>query len=157
VSEYTLDEPGGWELLDGTELDVRGRVIGGCTETIATLAGTGFGEVPAFVREHAADGVILYLEAAEDPAPVIVLDLWRMRLAGWFDGVRAVLVGRTHAPSVDGFSQRDAVVRALGDLPVPVVLDVDCGHVPPALALVNGALTRVQIGGGRCTITQMLA
>jgi muramoyltetrapeptide carboxypeptidase LdcA involved in peptidoglycan recycling len=167
ASAYTLDEPGGWGLLDngaaGSELDVSGRLIGGCIETLATLSATDYGDVPRFVREHDADGVILYpeaseaSEASEDPAPVIALDLWRMRLAGWFDDARAVLIGRTHAPANDGLTQRDAVVSALGDLPLPVVLDVDCGHVPPALALVNAALTRVQVADGQGSITQTLA
>ena len=38
-----------------------------------------------------------------------------------------------------GFSQLDALHHALDGLPVPVLYDVDIGHVPPQLALVNGA------------------
>ena len=62
-----------------------------------------------------------------------------MRYAGWFDHASAVLVGRTLAPDSDGMTQHDAVRDALGDLDVPVVLDVECGHVAPFLPLVNGA------------------
>lgn len=50
------------------------------------------------------------------------------------------------APDAPGFTQRDAVRSALGDLDVPVVLDVDCGHVPPHLALVNGARAELTVG-----------
>jgi muramoyltetrapeptide carboxypeptidase len=82
--------------------------------------------------------------------------LWTFRLAGWLDPAhtRAVLIGRTHAPDSPGFSQREAVASAIGDLPIPVVLDVDCGHVVPQLALVNGALARVTIAADTQRIEQ---
>ena len=42
-------------------------------------------------------------------------------------------------------------------LDIPVVLDVDCGHVQPMLPLVSGALARVVVDGKRREITQTLA
>jgi len=163
VAEFTLDTPGGWSLLNGAGVDtqdavqVSGRLIGGCIETISTLAGTAYADLGAFAGAHAPEGLIVYLEAVEEPATSIARHLWRMRLAGWFDQARAVLVGRTRAPDSPGLSQRDAVRSVLGDLPVPVVLDVDCGHVPPHLALVNGALTEVVVSPAGGTITQYLS
>lgn len=79
-----------------------------------------------------------------------------MRLAGWFSHANAVLVGRTKAPSDQAFTQVDAVRSALSDLDVPVILDVDCGHVPPQLVLVNGAVTDLTIDNTTQTITQHL-
>ncbi len=125
---------------------------------LGPLAGTRYGDVRSFAAEIApADGLIVYLEAAEEEALSIVRELWSMRLAGWFEHAHAVLVGRTHAPDSDGFTQRDAVASALGDLGIPIVLDVDCGHVVPALALVNGALARVRLDAGGGRIEQTLA
>lgn len=100
---------------------------------------------------------MVYVEASGDEALDIARDLWRMRLAGWFDRANAVLVGRTTAPGSGDFTQRDAVTSALGDLDVPVILNVDCGHVPPHLALVNGALAQVVFDGDEQTITQTLS
>jgi muramoyltetrapeptide carboxypeptidase len=48
------------------------------------------------------------------------------------------------------------VRSGLGDLGVPVVLDVDCGHVAPHLALVNGSLAEVTLTDTTATITQSL-
>ena len=58
--------------------------------------------------------------------------------------------GCTSAPGSGSFTQADAVRSALGDLPLPVLLDVDLGHVPPQLSLVNSAPTTVswEPGGG---------
>jgi muramoyltetrapeptide carboxypeptidase LdcA involved in peptidoglycan recycling len=135
---------------------VRGRLVGGCIETVSILAGTAYGDLPAFAREHAPEGLLVHVEASGDVATDIARDLWRMRLAGWFDDARAVLVGRTAAPDSEGFTQRDAVRSVLGDLDVPVVLDVDCGHVPPHLALVNGALAEVVVDGDGDSAAQRL-
>ena len=98
---------------------------------------------------------MVYLEACEDDAYTIGRALHGMRLAGWFEHARAVLVGRTPAPDADGLTQHEAVADALGGLGIPVVLDVECGHVQPFLPLVNGAQARVVADGDRQEITQV--
>lgn len=123
---------------------------------MSVLAGTPYGDLPAFVREHAPEGVILYLEASSDGALDIARHLWRMRLSGWFDTASAILIGRTRAPDSPGFSQRDAVRSALDGLDLPVILDVDCGHVPPHLALVNGALATLTVTATTTSLAQDL-
>ena len=137
-------------------LDVSGRLIGGCTETIANLAGTPYGDVRAW-----ADGLdeptIVYVEASDENAVNICRYLHALRLAGWFDRAVAVLVGRTSAPDHPDLTQREAVVDALGRLDLPIVWDLEIGHVPPHLPLVNGALARVVVDGDRREITQALA
>nr|WP_246355393.1 hypothetical protein [Nocardioides ungokensis] len=77
-------------------------------------------------------------------------------MAGWFEHANAILVGRTPAPSLDDFSQHDAVVDALGMLGIPIVLDLEVGHTQPFLPLVNGALGRVVVDGERREVTQTL-
>ena len=156
VSEFVMDTDGGWSLLDGTmqQVEVSGVLIGGCVETASILAGTPYGDIRTFADKHAPDGLIVYVEAAGDGAVDIARDLWRMRLAGWFDRANAILVGRTNAPDSPGFTQDDAVHSALGDLGLPVLLDVDCGHVPPHLALVNGAIATVTWTPETGSITQ---
>lgn len=157
-TEFAVDTPGTWRLLDpgAGAVRARGRLVGGCIETVSVLAGTPYGDLPAFAAEHAPEGLLLYVEASDEGALTIARDLWRMRLAGWFDHANAVLVGRTCAPAQEGFSQQDAVRSALAGLDVPVVLDVDCGHVAPHLSLVNGALTTVVVDGDEASLVQEL-
>lgn len=153
-----LDQAGSWTSLDprAGEVHVTGRLLGGCLETVSTLAGTPFGDVMTFARTHAPEGLVLHLEVSDSHALDVARMLWRLRLAGWFAHANAVLVGRTRAPSAGGFSQLDAVRSALGDLDLPVVVDVDCGHVAPHLALVQGALADVTVGDGLRLLTQTL-
>jgi hypothetical protein len=78
------------------------------------------------------DGLLVCVEAGGDGAFAICRKLHGMRLAGFFDRANAVLVGRTNAPDAGSLSQHEAVLDALGSLNVPIITDVECGHVPPS-------------------------
>ncbi len=157
VRDLTLDTPGRWTRLDGEgDLDIEGRLIGGCVETLTNLAGTPYLDVTSFARSTAPEGLLVYVEACEDNAFTICRNLHGMRLAGFFDAANAVLVGRTHAPDSPTLTQHEAVMDALGPLGVPVVADVECGHVAPYLPLVNGARGRVVHTATRSELVQTL-
>ena len=147
---------GAWELHGGGSLDVSGRLVGGCIETLGHLAGTPYGDVRGWA-EALDEPTIVYVEACEDHAVDICRFLHGIRLAGWFDRAAAVLVGSTKAPDHPDLTQRQAVLDALGRLDLPIVWDLEIGHVPPHLPLVNGALARVVVDGDRHEITQTLA
>jgi len=157
ITTRTVDRAGGWRRLDGDgPVEVSGRLIGGCIETLATLTGTAFADLAGFAQRYAPDGLLVYVEAGEDTAFSIARRLHGMRLAGWFDAATAVLVGRTHAPDSPGFTQYDAALDALGGLGVPILADVECGHVPPHLPLVNGGQATVRYADGTGRVTQTL-
>ena len=147
---------GRWSLFGPPSLRTSGRLIGGCIETISNLTGSSFGDVPAFGRAHADEGVIVYLEAAEDGAATICRNLHGLRLAGWFEHARAILIGRTSAPDHEDLTQREAVLDALGRLDLPIVFDMEIGHVPPHLPLVNGALATVTVDERTHEVVQRL-
>ncbi len=147
---------GQWTLHGPDRVHVSGRLIGGCIETICNLAGTPYGDVAAFGRQHAEDGLIVYLEAAGDEAATICRNLHGLRLAGWFEHARAILIGRTNAPEHPGLTQQGAVLDALGRLGLPIVFDLEIGHVPPHLPLVNGALATLTVDGDTREIVQQL-
>jgi muramoyltetrapeptide carboxypeptidase LdcA involved in peptidoglycan recycling len=157
VRELVLEGSGRWRRLDGEgDVEVEGRLIGGCIETLCNLAGTPYGDVTSFAAAHAPEGLVVYVEAAEDDAATICRNLHGMRLAGFFTGANAVLVGRTNAPDFPSLTQDEAVLDALGGLGVPIIADVECGHVAPYLPLVNGASARVVCTSTTNEITQTL-
>ncbi|MCW3479266.1 LD-carboxypeptidase [Neisseriaceae bacterium JH1-16] len=136
-----------------------GRLIGGCLDTLARLAGSPYGDLPGFIARHREEGVILYLENAEMAPCELVRALWGLRLNGWLDGLADLMLGRNSGPEPDSQEQlvyRDALASALGDLPYPVLLDVDIGHRPPQWLLINGALATVHVDGHRASINQQL-
>lgn len=156
VDEYVLDAPGAWTRLDelGGVLDVEGRLLGGCVETLSPLAGTRFLDPSRLVPP--GGGLVLYLDIAEFDAAATCRALHGMRLNGVFDHASVVLVGRTDAPSLGTFTQHDAVIDALGPLGIPVLADVECGHVAPYMPLVNGARCRVEHTPSVSRVTQTL-
>lgn len=149
---------------DGTRprLDVTGTLVGGCIEVLSGIAETPYADVRAFAREHGP--LVVYLEAAEADAFTVCRQLHTLRLHGWFEQAAAVLVGRTLAPDsgagTDGMTQRQAVLDALAGVAgaaggaLPIVFDMEIGHVPPHLPLLNGARARVQVDEARRLITQ---
>ena len=158
---FNLTEPTAWKRLDGSTapLHLRGRLIGGCLDTLASLAGTAFGNLPAFIEAHARDGVILYLENAELSPPALLRTLLSLRRQGWFTGLAGLMFGRSAAPdseSAKHLSQVEALQRVCATLPCPVLYDMDIGHQPPQLTLINGALAEVCFTEGAGTLTLAL-
>ncbi len=143
-------------VLSGGDVDVSGRLIGGCLEVLAPLTGTPYADVPAYGRAHADEGLLVYLEVCEFGAYDACRLFHGLRLAGWFEDANAVLVGRTPAPDAEHMSQLQAVEDALGDLGIPVVAEMDIGHTQPFLPLVNGASARVVVSDGVREVTQTL-
>ena len=155
ATEWKRLGEGRWRLHGAESLDVRGTLIGGCTEIVAGIAGPPYADVRAFGDERGP--LVVYLEACEDDAFTICRCVHRLRYAGWFDHAVALLIGRTHAPpgtDDGGLTQDEAVLDGVAGLDVPVVFDVEIGHVPPHLPLLNGALARVVVDGHRHEIIQ---
>jgi muramoyltetrapeptide carboxypeptidase LdcA involved in peptidoglycan recycling len=163
-STYALTEPTRWWSLQGADaVQCSGRLVGGCLDTLMHTAGTVHGDVASCIARcrAAGDGVLLYLENAEQSPTAVVRVLHRLRWAGWLDGIAGLLIGRSAAPDTAGAHDLrwvDALRSRLGAMPCPVLVDMDIGHRPPQLLLVNGALAELRwsaAAGGQ--ISQRLA
>lgn len=176
LAGFQLTEPTAWRGLnrrDAEAVQCNGRLIGGCLDTLMHLVGTPFAPMGAWRQRlaesaHSADaghvadgGVILYLENCELAPPALVRALSQLRLAGWFDGLAGLLLGRSTGPeatAADALRYEDALRQTLADLPCPVLFDLDIGHRPPQMTLINGARAEVRWGAGeRGQLTQWLA
>lgn len=161
ITEPRWTRPGGWARLDepGQAVQLEGRLIGGCVEVLSPLAGTRYLDVTGWAQQRPDEDVLVYLEAAGGDAYEICRALHGMRLAGLFERAAGVLIGRTHASDGASLTQHEAVLDALGGLGIPLLADVECGHVAPHLALVNGARAEVRYPGGDApgTVVQHLS
>ncbi len=160
VSEWNYKEPVEWKVLgqesSNSKVEVSGRLIGGCVEVVGMLPGSPYGDVNRFAEEYAPEGLLVYLEICEEKAPMACRLLHHLKLAGWFKHANGILVGRTQAPDAENFTQLDAIKDALGDLGIPVIYDMDIGHVPPQLLLVNGSVAKVRVSKEENSIVQTL-
>ena len=149
---YALTESTRWRCLNrpaNADVVCRGRLIGGCIDTLVHLAGTHFGNVAAFIDQHRIEGTLLYLENAGMSPTDLVRAVHRLRWSGWLDGLSGLLIGRSAAPDTTGAEQMryaQALDHLFDDMPCPVLVDMDIGHMPPQLVLVNGARAEVRLG-----------
>ncbi|WLD94739.1 S66 peptidase family protein [Alkalihalobacillus sp. AL-G] len=153
---YNLTEKVEWKLLSGeTETNFSGRLLGGCLDTICKLIGTPYAPVSQFLEKYKEDGVIWYLESDDMNSTDIYRTLWQMKMNGWFENCRGFLFGRpTGYEDIGDFILEDAYKNPLSDSKVPIVYDVDLGHMPPQLTFINGAYAEVSYENGRGRIKQ---
>ncbi|WP_198679612.1 S66 family peptidase [Aliidiomarina minuta] len=152
-------EPTRWRRLDQKEqpLQLQGQLIGGCLDTLSRLAGTVYGDVPGFIGVSSNKGVLLYLENAQMEPLEMLRALKSLEFHGWFSGISGLLLGRNTGPdasSDDHVSYIDALHAVFDSMPYPTLYDVDIGHKPPQLSLVNLACATVDYakGGGSVTL-----
>ena len=156
---FNLTEPSQWRRLGAVQGAVAfsGRLIGGCLDTVAWLAGSVWGDVPSFRHRHQEEGVIVYFENAEMSPCALMRCLLSLRRQGWFDDLSGLLIGRSAVKPVTdptALSEQEVLLRIFGDVPYPVLVDVDIGHQPPQMTLFNGGLASVSFDPAGTVIEQ---
>lgn len=128
------------------ELRFDGRLLGGCMDCLVNLLGTRFDRTREFVERYKEDGIIWFLEACDLNVFSIRRAMWQMEEAGWFRYVKGFLFGRplNGAPMM-GLDEYHSVLEVAGRKNVPVVMDVDLGHLPPMMPLVVGSLGEITV------------
>jgi muramoyltetrapeptide carboxypeptidase len=153
---YNLTEPTRWKTVGGDAVSMQGRLLGGCIDVIRHLIGTPYGDVQGYCREHIRnEPTVWYLENCELNTADLRRSLVQMKYAGWFDGCAGLLFGRSPANMpMDGYTAEDVYRDLAEELQIPVVYDIDCGHQPPQLTLVNGAFAEIVTSDGEGAIRQ---
>lgn len=158
---FNLTQRTQWKRLDSSRSPITfsGHLIGGCLEIISRLAGTPYGDLTSFKAKACEEGVILYFENVEMLPCELTRALLSLRLQGWFNNLSGILIGRSAAKGTndpDKHNYLDALITSLADMDTPVLYDVDIGHVPPQLSLINGAFATVQFTEGGSIVTQRI-
>ena len=125
-------------------------------DVIKLLIGTPYDNTRKFC-ESFQEGMLWYLENCEMSVADVKRTLWQMRESGWFDNANGFLIGRTASnASMADFTYEDALMDVLGELKVPVVYDVDIGHVAPQWTMINGACAEFTYENGKGRIAQKI-
>lgn len=134
---------------------IEGRMLGGCLDCLGNLAGTKFDKVAAFTEKYKKDGIIWYMETCDLNVMGIRRTLWQLDHAGWFSNVKGFLFGRPlhFGEEMFGSDQYKAVTDILSHYQVPIIMDLDIGHLPPMMPMVNGAYAVVQVMGNDVKIS----
>lgn len=153
---FHLTEPSSWKVMLNQRAEIQGRLLGGCIDVIRHIVGTSFGDVRYFQKNVINnEPIIWFLENCELSTVDLRRSLVQMKLAGWFDNCSGIMFGRSAAnQAVRGYTVEDVYKDLANDLHVPIIYDIDCGHVPPQITLINGAYVEVEAEDGRGEVTQ---
>ncbi|MHA6261228.1 S66 family peptidase [Sporosarcina sp. CAU 1771] len=148
---FNLDSDTSWRIIGDDKLEIEGRFLGGCLDTISHLVGTPFGDVAGFQKTFLHDEpIIWYLENCELSATDFHRTMLQLFYAGWLDHASGIIFGRSPAgQSVEGFTTVDSMERIQELTGLPIAFNADIGHVPPQFTLVNGAYGRVTVLEGK--------
>ena len=126
-----------------------GRLTGGCLDCLINLVGTRFDKVKEYIKRHSEEGIIWFIESCELGIMGIRRGLWQLEQAGWFENVKGFVIGRPMLFEADdyGMDRYSVVTSVLSKYNVPIVLDADLGHLPPAIPLINGSMATVTVLG----------
>ncbi len=131
----SVEGAGGITLSGGK---ARGQLIGGCLSLLITLIGTGF--------DFNTDGVILFFEDVGEAPYRVDRMLTHMKLAGKFDDVAGIAIGKFNVEDEEGVVQ---VFREhFSDMDVPVYYGFKFGHIPDIATIPIGVEAEIDADSG---------
>lgn len=165
LEPYHVTEPvirkcfqkGSW-LKEQEQVILKGRLLGGCLDCLSNLAGTRYDRVGEFAEKYAEDGILWFVESCDLNVFGIRRALWQLSHAGWFQHVSGFLIGRPacFGQEMMGLDAYEAVLGALRQYEVPVIFDVDLGHLPPMMPLITGSMARVCVSERKMQVQMYL-
>lgn len=134
----------------GVDINFTGRLLGGCVDCMVNFLGTKYDKVTEFTERYKEEGILWFLEACDLNLMSIRRAMWQMDHAGWFQHCSGFLIGRPRI-GMDaeefGIDHYQAAYEMLRKYNVPVVMDVDIGHLSPMIPIVCGSMGRVVSDG----------
>ena len=135
---------------DDSIVRFEGRMIGGCLDCLSNLVGTKFDKVTEFNKKYEDDGIIWFMESCDLNPMAIRRAIWQLDHAGWFENVKAFLIGRPLCldEEILGVDRYNAVYPLLEKYNVPIIMDLDIGHTAPMMPVISGAKANVKVENG---------
>lgn len=149
LEPYHVTEPACIRSFPGQGFTVSGRLLGGCLDSLGNLVGTKYDKVSSFLSRYGREKILWYMEACKLNVMDIRRKLWQLDGAGWFETAGGFLFGRPQCIGEElfGLDEYSAVTGILAKYNVPILMDLDIGHIPPMMPVVNGAFATVHSTG----------
>ena len=137
-----------------------GRLLGGCLDCLINICGTKFDNVKGFIEKYKEDGIVWFLESCDLNVMSVRRAMWQLNAAGWFKHTKGFIIGRPYCMKEDvqngasmmGLDQYSAVLEAIKEYNVPVIMDADIGHLAPMMPLVLGSMANIKAEGNSLTV-----
>lgn len=153
LEPYNLNADSIWKS-NVNNVDISGRLIGGCIDILTEILGTQYDYTLPFIDKYKNDGIIWYFDNCELSCEDMTRTLWKFKECGWFNHTKAILFGRSACNnSYYGNTFADTIIESLNTLNIPIIYDMDFGHIPPRHTLINGALINIKYKDGTGSIS----
>ena len=148
---YNLEEDVVWKnLYDEEYIEIKGRALGGCLDVLKNIFGTKFDNINSYIDKYKDDGIVWFFDLFETNTPEIVRTMWQMKNAGYFRNCKGILVGRALFLREEyDIDIKEAFKQGLKGLEIPVIYDMDIGHVSPQMPIINGGKIEVKSSNGK--------
>ena len=132
-----------WKCINKVE-NVKGRIIGGCLESLKDIIGTKYDNTKEFISKYSNDGIIWYFDISNMSNEDILRTMWQFKNSGWFNDTKLVLIGRLNEEiSYTGVDLKSVLLDSIGDLNIPIIINTDIGHTDPVISIVNGSIVEI--------------
>lgn len=151
LENYNLTEKVEYREINNKDVCVSGRIIGGCMDIIAELAGTKYDGMTEFNEKYKDDGIIWYFDNCEQNCEEVIRQLWKFNELGYFKYTKAVIFGRFGLESSNyGYDTlsclKDSILSKMG---IPVIYGADVSHKSPCLTIINGSVANINLSKGK--------
>lgn len=158
---FNLAKPTRWNAIDKEGNDVEnllleGRLVGGCIDVIRSLVGTPYGNIDEFRRLYTdMEPLLWYFDVSELDTVDLKRVLIQMKYAGWFNDCGGIIFGRVGKPSIkEDYSYKNVYDEMVELLSVPVMYNVDIGHQPPQMTMINGCYAQFALENSKGRLIQ---
>ena len=151
---YNLTEKTILKKYPDKDVELEGRFIGGCLDILEMYPGTRYDKIQEFNEKYKEDGIIWFMESCDLNIMGIRRALWRLKEAGWFSHVKGFLIGRPlcFGTELFGCDQYQAVTDLLKEFQVPIIMDLDFGHLSPKMPMISGSTAKISVTGNEVKI-----
>lgn len=130
-----------------------GVLLGGCLDIIELIRGTKFDKTVEFINKQ-KDGIIWYFEACDLNPLSIRRTIFALKESGYFNKVKGFMFGRHLCQNMEilGVNKYNAVEDLLKEYNVPILFDVDLGHLPPSMPIKNGGSAEILLDNNNLVV-----
>lgn len=150
IHSYNLTEKVFWENFNCNEIEISGRIIGGCLDCIRNIIGTKYDNTSNFIEKYKEDGIIWYFDIFNISSEDLTGLLFQMKEKGYFNNTKGIIFGRVAYPNENVVTYQEAIQRIIKN--IPVVFNADIGHVAPKMTIINGAIAKIKSKDGKGSI-----
>lgn len=148
---YNLDTKVKYKTLDNKDVNIKGRIIGGCLDLITELAGTKYDGTLSFIEKYKDDGIIWYFDNCELSMESFIRTMWKFNEMGYFKYTKGIILGRFgEEKSYYDYDVKSCIEDSvLSKLDFPIIYDADISHKSPSWTIINGAIATISVSDGK--------